>query len=39
MSLYVVLYAAQERRFLDNARIYTSEFSDRTSEIADVRGR
>eukprot|EP01036_Dinobryon_divergens_P026491 gene26491-35152_t len=34
-----VLYAAQERRFLDNARIYTSEFSDRTSEIADVRGR
>jgi hypothetical protein len=34
-----VLYAAQERRFIDNSRMYTSQFSERTSELSDLRAR
>jgi len=34
-----VLYAAQERRFVDNSRIYNTQYTDRCSELADVKGR
>lgn len=34
-----VLYAAQERRFLDNSRIYQSQYSEQSHEVVGLRAR